>query len=72
MELYQEILRKENRCEEIALTELLELRCYQAILRIKAVLEDENLTDADCFARIEEIVCILEELGTDGGARHDF
>lgn len=70
MKLYQEILG--NWDGEISDAELLELKCYQAIEHIKKVIEDEKLSDRDCFARIEEIVCILEELGTDGGTRHDF
>ncbi|MDD6644044.1 MAG: hypothetical protein PUF80_07445 [Firmicutes bacterium] len=70
MKLYQEILGNLN--GEIPTTELLELKCYRAIEQIKKVIEDERLSDANCFARIEEIVCILEELGTDGGSRHDF
>lgn len=70
MKLYQEILGNLN--VEIPTAELLELKCYGAIEQIKKVIEDERLSDANCFARIEEIVCILEELGTDGGSRHDF
>ena len=26
----------------------------------------------DVFEKIEEIVCLLEELGSSGGNRHDF
>lgn len=70
MKLYQEILGNMN--VEIPTAELLELKCYGAIEQIKKVIEDERLSDANCFARIEEIVCILEELGTDCGSRHDF
>jgi len=40
--------------------------------RIKAVLEDDSLDDKDCFERIERIVCLFEEIGSDCGARHDF
>lgn len=47
-------------------------RCYQALCRIKEILEDENLEDPACFQKIEEIVCVLEELGSDAGLRHDF
>ena len=52
--------------------ELLEMRCYEALRKIKAVLEDESLTDAACFQKIEEIINIFEEIGSDGGSRHDF
>ena len=76
MELYEQIL-----CETIAKevipslridsSRLLELKCYQAILRIHEILEDEALEDAECFCRIEEIVCTLEGLGI-ASVRHDF
>ncbi len=51
---------------------ILENLCYQALCRIKAVLEDDTLDDLECFMRIEEIVCVFEEMGSDGGSRHDF
>ena len=47
-------------------------RCYRALCRIKEILEDETLEDPECFQKIEEIVCVLEELGADAGIRHDF
>ena len=37
--------------------------------RIKAVIDNDSLSDFDC---VEEIVCIFEEFGSDGGSRHDF
>lgn len=49
-----------------------EMRCYEALRKIKAVLEDESLTDAACFQKIEEMINIFEEIGSDGGSRHDF
>lgn len=51
---------------------MLEMRCYEALRKIKAVLEDESLTDAACFQKIEEIINIFEEIESDGGSRHDF
>ena len=47
-------------------------KCYQTLCQIKRILEDETLEDPDCFWKIEEIVCVLEKLGTDAGTRHDF
>ena len=47
-------------------------KCYQALCKIKEILENDVLEDAACFYKIEEIVCALEELGSDAGARHDF
>ena len=35
-------------------------------------LMDGRLDDPACFLRIEEIVNIYEELGSDGGGRHGF
>lgn len=45
---------------------------YKALEKIRAILADDALSDAECFRKIEAIVCILEELGGDGGGRHDF
>lgn len=53
-------------------SEYAESECYNALLQIKAVLEDDRLEDTECFAKIEEIVCIFEELGSHAGNRHDF
>ena len=47
-------------------------RCHQALCNIKKILEDETLEDPECFQKIEEIVCVLEALGSDAGLRHDF
>ena len=82
MELYQEILRHILADEKIQAsfpeltnsdsTKIVELECYRALRKIKAILEDDSLEDSECFYRIEEIVCVLEELGSGGGSRHDF
>ena len=54
------------------MAELVEGECFQAIKKIKAILDDETLDDPECFYRIEKIVCVLEEIGSNGGSRHDF
>lgn len=36
------------------------------------ILADDALSDETCFAKIEAIVSLLEELGVDCGSRHDF
>ena len=46
--------------------------CYQALHQIREILADPSLSDPECFDRIEKIVCVLEELGSDAGSRHDF
>jgi len=51
---------------------IIKKRCYKALREIKKVLEDDSLEDEECFERIEEIVCIYERIGSDGGVRHDF
>lgn len=53
-------------------TKIVQDRCYQALCRIKEILEDDSLEDPECFWRIEEIVMVFEELGSDAGPRHDF
>ena len=45
---------------------------YQAIRQIKLILEDDQLDDSECFWRIEQIVRVFEELGSNAGNRHDF
>ena len=42
------------------------------LCRIKEIIEDDTLDDPECFMKIEEIVCVLEEVGSSGGIRHDF
>ena len=78
MELYQEILAKMLESQEAQLfskldpQKIVEMKCYQALRKIKAILEDDSLKDRQCFAQIEEIVCLFESLGSGGGTRHDF
>lgn len=77
MELYEKVL-----CEVIAkevipslridAAKLVEMKCYQTIKKIHEIVSDDSLEDPECFWRVEEIVCALEELGLDGGGRHDF
>lgn len=52
--------------------QVVELQSYLALCRIKDVLDDDTLVDRECFAKIEEIVCVFESIGSDGGCRHDF
>lgn len=81
MELYKEILIKalSNKRMVVEIPDLkmdaaqiVEMECYHALNQIKAVIQDESLEDEECFAKIEEIVCILERVGSDGGFRHDY
>lgn len=81
MELFTEILVKALENGRIEVTfpdlnldpkELVDLKSYAALCRIKRIVEDESLDDPSCFRKIEEIVQTLEFLGSGGGARHDF
>lgn len=54
------------------ISKLFDLECYKALEKIKAVIEDDSLEDKDCFMRIEEIIRIYENIGSNGGFRHDF
>ena len=79
MELWNGILYKaiENQVAEKILStldvkEIVEMECYRALKRIREILDDESLSDTDCFQKIEEIVCLFESIGSDGGSRHDF
>ncbi|WP_297288737.1 hypothetical protein [uncultured Flavonifractor sp.] len=81
MELYQEILAHilQNMTMCISFPELkcdigalIERECYQALQKIQAILKDDCLDAAKCFQKIEEIVCVFENLGSGCGIRHDF
>ncbi len=80
MELYKEILinvLEKQRAEvyfpdlKLDAEEIVELNCYNTLKQIKAVLEDSSLDDADCFERIEQIVCIFEKNCGGVAFRHD-
>ena len=81
MELYKEILAhalSQQRAEivfsnlHMDAAQIVELECYKALQKIKAIIEDDSLEDDTCFKKIEEIVCAFEQMGSSGGGRHDF
>lgn len=81
MELYKEILAHTLMYGEIKITfpnesldlsQIVEGSCYKALQKIKAIIEDDSLEDSECFTKIEEVICVLEEIGSNGGNRHDF
>lgn len=81
MDLFREILINALMVGDIQVTfngtgstvvEAIEGKCYQALKKIKAVIDDDSLGDPECFQKIEEIICILEDTGSTGGSRHDF
>lgn len=78
MELYKEMLAKLLEKEEVQVTfpnvyrslgELAEMKSYQALEEIKAIIENDDLSDFMC---VEEIVCLFERLGSGCGNRHSF
>jgi len=75
MKLYEEILLKHVQNAFLSTEEVSTIvtsKCYNALCQIKAIIEDESLSDPECFMQIEKIICVLEDLGSDGGFRHDF
>ena len=81
MELYKEILAKLLESFEINITftgldinaeKIIELKSYTALNKIKSIIEDNSLSDPECFTTIEEMICVFEDLGSGGGCRHDF
>ncbi|MBS6367633.1 MAG: hypothetical protein KH420_09835 [Clostridiales bacterium] len=53
-------------------TAITELKCYHILAQIRQVLNNETLTDTDCFERIEEIIKIFDAHSITGLNRHDF
>ena len=45
---------------------------YKALQKIKAIIEDDSLTDRECFVKVDEVVCVLESVGKNGSRRHDL
>ena len=81
MELYEELIINALKDERVTVffpdlgfnaKEIVESASYTALLKIKKILEDPNLSDNECFTKIEEIVCLFEELGSNCRSRHDF
>ncbi len=79
--MYKELLSRvlSQSCMEVRFPDLkpdaqaiVEMECYKALKRIKEILEDDELEDEECFMKIEEIVCVFEDLGMGCGSRHDF
>ena len=80
MELYRELLIEILRWEEMEVTfpqiedslaDIVNLKSVQALQKIRDIVRDDRLEDDECFMQIEEGVCTLEALGSDGGLRHD-
>ena len=80
MELWQEIFCNLLKEEKIAISfpqisdisDLLDSQCYCALKEIQQTIKDDTLSDKECFMKIEEIICVFEKIGSNGGNRHDF
>lgn len=77
MDVYQELLLqllKENKLPipQKEWDTAIDRRCYWALKKIKAVVQDDSLSDPECFYKIEEILTLFDELGIETGTRHDF
>ena len=79
MELYKQLLtdiiRKNPELININKEELKDIfdsTCYMALEKIKTILEDDTLSDSECFLKIEEIISVYEGMGSGCGTRHDF
>lgn len=81
MELYKEIILKLIEKEEVQImfpnlnvniTEVINTQCYKALEKIRDIIQDSTLDDKECFMKIEKIVCLLEDIGSNGNERHDF
>lgn len=81
MELYQDILTTILKKEEVNILfpnlqisskEIVELECYRALQKIKAIIKDDSFEDKECFMKMEEVLSLFEELGSHANTRHDF
>ena len=81
MELYKEILAHALTYGQVQIifpgpepniSKIVEGECYKTLKKIKAIIEDDSLEDKECFMKIEQIVLAFEEMGSNGGIRHDF
>ena len=80
MELYKDILCTllQNETVEVRFPDLtlsadfFGTVCYRTLQKIKTAIEDDTIDDPECFAKIEEIMQIFEELCGKLPQRHDF
>ena len=81
MEFYSQILEKAlSKMDSkifvpgftIDANKIVQLECYQALKEIKKIIKDDNLSDPECFMKIEEILNIFDTMGINKSNRHDF
>lgn len=79
MELWRELLisglSEENEKYEFindeTIKEIIKNKCYIVLLQIKKMIEEEKLSDKDCFIKIEKLLEVLEKNNIFCD-RHDF
>lgn len=71
MDLYNELLQQYPDTEKL-LIEQTEAVCYRILREIQAIISNPELTDENCFYRIEALVCLFEKYHLHCGGRHDF
>lgn len=81
MNLYKEILSnilENEECRVVfpnvegSFSELVEMKSYEMLNKIQAIIRNGDLDDDECFMKIEEIICLFEQNGCNCGTRHDF
>ena len=74
LELYKEILLKHLLALNpgIDTGKIVSDASYTALERIQRILRDESLDDKTCFMKIEKIISVFEEIGSNCGNRHDY
>jgi len=74
LELYKEILLKHLLAANPNLdaAKIVSDASYLALDQIRRIVRDESLDDKECFMRIEKIITVFEDIGSNGGTRHDF
>ncbi len=77
MDLYKEILlqiliEKIDIKIDLDIKQMVEMRCFAALQKIKTIIDDDSLDDPECFKKIEKIIEVFEETGGYKGNRHDF
>ncbi len=77
MELFEEILfnlirSNKGKIKLKGIAKVINSKCYTALQKIKEIICDDSLTDKECYLKIEEIICALENIGSNGGNRHDY
>ena len=54
---------------KFSVSEAIEVESLKSLQKIKSIIEDDGLSDFECK---ERIICVLEDIGSSGGNRHDF